>query len=125
MRVVLVVLVACSHPAAPADRAPVGSATVAPADAHEGAIAGDPPEPTAPVVECAFDRRVRCMPALANDRPYQQPPFEGCPATRPRAVKDIAFPDAKSQFSAVETRAARTKTPGVCCYIDFVATACD
>ena len=40
-------------------------------------------------------------------------------------VKNTAFPDAQSRFSAAETRRAWAKTPGVCCYVDFVAGACD
>ena len=114
--VVLAIVAACQqHQHAPVP-ALAGSAAAAP-------IAGDPPEPTAPVVECIFDRHVRCLPALDNDRPYQRRPFEGCPATRPPVQKDMAFPDAKSQFSAAETRRARQNTPGVCCYVDFITGA--
>ncbi len=77
------------------------------------APATDPPEPTAPQVECNFERRVHCVKALDTDRSYQPPPFIGCPRT-----------DAKSQFSAAETRAAWSKTPGACCYVELIARQC-
>lgn len=80
------------------------------------------PEPRAPEVECAFEHRVVCQLGLVNDRPFQPPPFEGCPRSIP-SDEASSYPQPEAAFSALETR--RAPTPGSCCYIAFFTHACD
>jgi hypothetical protein len=125
MRAVLAIVVAAACSQSAEHAATIGSAaTPAPSAPADAAVAptnaNDPPEPTAPQLECNYERRVSCVRRLDNDRPYQPPPFIGCPRTMSRAANDTT----QMQFSAAETRAAWTKTPGVCCYVDFIARQC-
>lgn len=109
-----VMLMACSSSPKPAP------AEAAPAAAHEpdppppydvAPVAEDPPEPTAPQAECAFDRSVFCVTA------------QQCAPTQPARKQSVVPYDA--QLSAAETRTHRATEPAACCYVEFTATACD
>ena len=120
MRWVVVMLVACSsprdpvRPAVPGDAAATADAAVAP---------DDPPEPKAPVVECAFERSVFCVAGLPTRTALQKSPFEWCSRTQP--AREQSFYKLDAQFSAVETRARRKTQVDACCYVDFFTRACD
>ncbi len=112
---VLGLLLACGP--APARVMPPPAASVPPPPVADPRF----PEPTAPEVECAFAHHVVCQPGRRNDRPFQAPPFEGCPRTIP-SHEDSAYPQPVASFSALETRRAAA---GSCCYIAFFTHTCD
>ncbi len=98
-------------------QAPIGDAT---------ALPGDPPEPTAPVVECSFERVVRCEPELPTLSAVGPPGFESCPLIGDAAESTLSIgPPPVAALSAAETRRARRRSPRTCCYVEYVATACD
>ena len=127
---VVIATMGCSSSPKPA---PVGAAHApAQAQAHEpdqpppydiAPVAEDPPEPTAPVVECAFDRTVFCVTGQPTRTALQPAPFERCARTQAARKPSVVAYDA--QFSAGETRARRETEPAACCYVEFSATACD
>ena len=137
LAVLLVVISACSSrtntsaasptvgggsPATPAPSSPVtaaSSATPAPSPP-----VNDPPEPVSPQIECQITRKVSCHDGAATRTAFQHSPFERCATTQPPAQPNSPVPDARAQFSAAETRAARTGAPQTCCYVDFIVGAC-
>jgi hypothetical protein len=136
----ILVLCACSSghdPAPPAPRtpgstphaidaaAPLDATTAKLSDASTAlaTVAGDPPEPTAPQLECAFERLVTCEPGQPTRTALQRSPFEWCATSHP--VAKPFYPGHARVFSAAETRRARAGQPGACCYVEFRATACD
>jgi hypothetical protein len=93
-------------------------------DPKPTAVAGDPPEPVAPQIECDIRREVHCH-AVAGVLTAMQPsPFELCAKTAP-AMSSSLVPDMTAHFSAAETRAARKREPSACCYVEFTTMACD
>ena len=108
------VLVACGGPPPPTH-------TPSP---NPGPAAATPPEPTAPEVECNYDRSVFCQPGQAMATAPQPAPFERCALTAPRRGAAGVGPAPAPAFSAAETRAARQATADACCYVEFVARVC-
>jgi hypothetical protein len=110
----------------PRPRPPADAAPIATADAGElRAIAGDPPEPTPPVVECAFERVVHCEPESPTLSAVGPPGFESCRRIGDAAAKGGVGPRPVAELSPAETRRGRIQDPHRCCYVEFVATACD
>jgi hypothetical protein len=91
--------------------------------AGQDVSSADPPEPQQPVIECVFERRVRCFPRTPTRTALQPSPFEWCARELP--VEHRPMYSDGPRFSAVETRKARQASPDACCYVEFVATACD
>ncbi|HUJ58281.1 MAG TPA: hypothetical protein VLX92_07305 [Kofleriaceae bacterium] len=112
-----------TEPVAPVAVAPARVAADA-APVPTDAAPADPPEPTQPQLECAFQRRVQCQRGTPTRTALQQSPFEWCPSELPVARKPFYGGDTL-RFSAAETRNARRLDHDACCYVEFVATACD
>ena len=93
----LVLLVACSSPAAP------------PAAPSIPELA----EPAAPVIECD----VRAEPV------HCEPGERECAREKPASKQ--ALGGTGRLFSAMETRRARAKQPDACCYLEWTWMACD
>jgi hypothetical protein len=55
----------------------------------------------------------------------QRSPFHWCPRTLAAVSTGSLYPVAEAAFSPRATRASRVRDPEACCYVEFVATACD
>jgi len=142
MRWLVLALVAC-HPkqpdppptptfAPPKPKPPVArpmghsiDAGVPPVVGDAGTPAGDhpdPPEPTAPQLECKFTRSTFCIAGQPTITALQPSPFEYCARTQPARAESLIAGEA--QFSAAETRAKRATQADACCYIEFSTHAC-
>lgn len=108
MRWLVVATFACSAPAA----APVASHPVARPVEAQPAELPDVPEPAHPMDECAYTRIVTCG-ATAG----------ACAATKP--ATDPNATEHLRHLSVAETNAARAEHADACCYVEFIATACD
>lgn len=84
---------------------------------------GDPPEPAAPVADCAFTRTVFCTKGIPTRTARQPSPFQWCEPTQPARGSSVVKQEAR--FSALETRARRVTQPDACCYVEFSTMACD
>lgn len=82
------------------------------------------PEPTAPEIECRFDRVVLCRGPSPNRRSWQPAPFYMCPPEAPAPPSEINRTPHPARFSPRETRAAWRAGRQDCCYVAFVATMC-
>jgi hypothetical protein len=118
-RALLVLALAACRPAAPQHSATPPLARSAAPDA------ADWPEPAAPQAECRFERRERCVTGRPMRTALQPHPFHWCPRALPTGSTSSLYPATEAAFSALATRAARLRDPEACCYVDFVATACD
>lgn len=104
-----------------------------PPPARDAGLAHDPPrgpgdalpEPRAPQTECAYERTVRCQAPSPVRSAHQPAPFEACPPQLAPAPAPHAVHASAALFSPRETRAAWRAGRHECCYVQFVATACD
>jgi hypothetical protein len=117
----VVAMIGCSSAAKPVPE-PARLTPVTP-DAAPAVTAADPPEPTAPLADCAFTRTVFCVTGEPTLTALQPSPFEWCPRTQPARQESVVPQDA--QFSAAETRQRRASSEGACCYVEFSTMACD
>jgi hypothetical protein len=119
MRLVGLLLVACSGSpklAPPPPPPPIDAAAIVPMPPPGPS---DPPEPLAPMIECNFDRSVTCHDEVPKQAVLQPAPFEWCARVlAPASLKT------EVRFSAAETRKARKADPDACCYIEFIPREC-
>jgi hypothetical protein len=121
MRWLFVIAIGCGGTAEPVR--PTPAQPVVAVDAAATPEPDDPPEPKAPIVECAFERSVFCVEGVPTRVALQRPPFHWCRTTQP--AREQSFYKLDAQFSAVETRDRRKTDAEACCYVDFFTRACD